>query len=84
MKRKTKLVRMAALMLLVCLLLPASALAYDANIAGAWLTQFAQALTANNANPKNLERAMETARGAFWLTGVNAAGHRHILPSKSA
>lgn len=46
MKRKTKLVRMAALTLLVCLLLPACALAYDANIAGAWLTQFAQALTA--------------------------------------
>ena len=46
MKRKTKFVRTAALTLLACLLLPACALAYDANIAGAWLTQFAQALTA--------------------------------------
>ena len=46
MKRKTRFVRLAALTLLACLLLPACALAYDANIAGAWLTQFAQALTA--------------------------------------
>lgn len=45
------------------------------------LVTLAQALTANNANPKNLERAMETARGAFWLTGVNGAGHRHIRSS---
>jgi hypothetical protein len=28
--------------------------------------------------PKHIERAMETARGLIWLTGVNGAGHRHI------
>lgn len=29
-------------------------------------------------SPRELERAMETARGLERLTGVNAAGHRHI------
>jgi len=32
-------------------------------------------------NPKQLERAMETARGVAGLTGVNGAGHRHIRSS---
>jgi hypothetical protein len=32
-------------------------------------------------NPKQLERAMNTARGVISLTGVNAAGHRHIRTS---
>lgn len=43
MKRKTKWARLA-LALLSCLCLPACALAYDANTAGAWLSQFAAAL----------------------------------------
>jgi len=29
-------------------------------------------------NPKQIERAMETARGVNGITGVNSAGHRHI------
>jgi hypothetical protein len=29
-------------------------------------------------NPKQIERAMETARGINNITGINAAGHRHI------
>ncbi len=29
-------------------------------------------------NPKQLERAMLTARRLEWLTGINAAGHRHV------
>jgi hypothetical protein len=32
-------------------------------------------------NPQQLERAMVTARGVEWLTGVNSAGHRHIRSS---
>ncbi|MGI5899465.1 MAG: LamG-like jellyroll fold domain-containing protein [Christensenellales bacterium] len=38
-------------------------------------------LSADIGNPKMLERAMETARSMYWLTGVNAAGHRHIKSS---
>ena len=29
-------------------------------------------------NPKQIERAMETTRGVNGITGINAAGHRHI------
>ncbi len=29
-------------------------------------------------NPKQIERAMNTARGVERITGINAAGHRHI------
>jgi Concanavalin A-like lectin/glucanases superfamily len=32
-------------------------------------------------NPQQLERAMVTARGVAGLTGINAAGHRHIRTS---
>jgi hypothetical protein len=32
-------------------------------------------------SPKQIERAMETSRRLEWLTGVNAAGHRHIRSS---
>jgi hypothetical protein len=32
-------------------------------------------------SPRQLERAMETARGTTGITGVNAAGHRHIRSS---
>ncbi len=42
------------------------------------LISLGQCLTAIDASPKYLERAMETARSLFWLTGVNQAGHRHI------
>ena len=37
-----------------------------------------QSLLADFGNPRHLERAMETARAIEGLTGVNAAGHRHI------
>jgi hypothetical protein len=37
-----------------------------------------QALLLDYGSPKQLERAMETARGAIGLTGVNKAGHCHI------
>jgi hypothetical protein len=33
------------------------------------------------ANPKHVERMMETARALERITGVNAAGHRHIRSS---
>ena len=32
-------------------------------------------------SPRQIERAMATTRGIEWLTGVNAAGHRHIRSS---
>ncbi len=38
----------------------------------------AQNLILDYGNPQQIERAMVTARGVEWLTGVNAAGHRHI------
>jgi hypothetical protein len=38
----------------------------------------AQNLILDYGNPQQLERAMDTARGIEWLSGVNAAGHRHI------
>jgi len=40
-----------------------------------------QNLIADFGNPLQLERAMETARGVISITGVNAAGHRHIRSS---
>ncbi|MES1166777.1 MAG: hypothetical protein ABUL68_02145, partial [Pseudomonadota bacterium] len=41
----------------------------------------AQNLVLDYASPRQLERAMETARGIETITGVNAAGHRHIMTS---
>jgi hypothetical protein len=41
----------------------------------------AQNLILDFGNPIELERAMETARGVETITGVNAAGHRHIKSS---
>ena len=38
----------------------------------------AQALMVDYGSPTQIERAMETTRGAQGVTGVNAAGHRHI------
>lgn len=38
----------------------------------------AQAMMLDYGSPKQIERAMETARRMAWLTGVNRAGHRHI------
>ena len=32
-------------------------------------------------NPRQIERAMVTARGVESITGINAAGHRHIMTS---
>ncbi len=40
-----------------------------------------QNLILDYASPRQLERAMETIRGLETLTGVNAAGHRHIRSS---
>ncbi|MBE3134934.1 MAG: LamG domain-containing protein, partial [Acidobacteria bacterium] len=40
-----------------------------------------QSLLLDYGNPKHLERAMETAAATERLTGVNAAGHRHIRTS---
>jgi hypothetical protein len=45
------------------------------------LIALGQALTLDFANPKLLERAMETARALWWITGVNKAGHRLIRSS---
>jgi hypothetical protein len=41
----------------------------------------AQNLILDYGNPQQLERAMVTARGVAGLTGINAAGHRHIRTS---
>ena len=40
-----------------------------------------QNLILNYGSPRQLERAMETARGFEGITGINAAGHRHIRTS---
>lgn len=40
-----------------------------------------QNLILDYGSPRQLERAMETARGVTGITGVNAAGHRHIRTS---
>ena len=40
-----------------------------------------QSLTLDYGSPRQLERAMETATAMEKLTGVNAAGHRHIRSS---
>ena len=45
------------------------------------LIALGQALSLDFANPKNLERAMETARAIWWITGINKAGHRLIKSS---
>ena len=37
-----------------------------------------QSMMMDFGNPKDIERAMLTAKRLEWLTGVNAAGHRHI------
>ncbi len=41
----------------------------------------AQNLIVDYGSPRQLERAMATARGIESITGVNAAGHRHIRTS---
>ena len=41
----------------------------------------AQNLIVDFGNPQQLERAMATSRGVESITGVNAAGHRHIRSS---
>ena len=41
----------------------------------------AQNLVLDYASPRQLERAMATARGVESITGINAAGHRHIRTS---
>jgi Concanavalin A-like lectin/glucanases superfamily len=40
-----------------------------------------QMLLLDYGSPRQLERAMETARGTEWITGINSAGHRHIRSS---
>jgi hypothetical protein len=45
------------------------------------LIALGQALTLDFANPRLLERAMETARALWWITGINKAGHRLIKSS---
>ncbi len=40
-----------------------------------------QAMMLDFGSPKQIERAMETARGLQWLTGINSAGHRHVRSS---
>jgi hypothetical protein len=42
------------------------------------LNVLGQSLMMDFGNPKDLERAMVTAKRLEWLTGINAAGHRHI------
>lgn len=40
-----------------------------------------QNLILNFGSPREIERAMVTARGVKSITGINAAGHRHIMTS---
>jgi hypothetical protein len=42
------------------------------------LNVLGQTMMMDFGNPKDIERAMVTARRLEWLTGVNAAGHRHV------
>ncbi|MGD0443929.1 MAG: hypothetical protein ABSA39_08330 [Edaphobacter sp.] len=42
------------------------------------LNVLGQSMQIDFGSPKQIERAMETARRLEWLTGINAAGHRHI------
>ena len=42
------------------------------------LNVLGQSMMMDFGNPKDIERAMVTARRLEWLTGVNAAGHRHV------
>jgi hypothetical protein len=42
------------------------------------ISTIGQALLLDHGNPKQLERAMETARALNKITGINYAGHRHI------
>ena len=42
------------------------------------LNVLGQSLMMDFGNPEDLERAMVTAKRLEWLTGINAAGHRHI------
>lgn len=42
------------------------------------VTSLAQCCMAAYGNPRFLERAMENARGGYWITGINKAGHRHF------
>lgn len=44
-------------------------------------TALGQNLILNYGSPRQLERAMESERGVETITGVNAAGHRHIMSS---
>jgi concanavalin A-like lectin/glucanase superfamily protein len=45
------------------------------------ISTIGQALLLDHGNPKQLERAMETARALNRITGINSAGHRHIRSS---
>jgi hypothetical protein len=45
------------------------------------LNVLGQSLMMDFGNPKDLERAMVTAKRLEWLTGINAAGHRHVRSS---
>ncbi|MEX2045001.1 MAG: hypothetical protein WD941_06580, partial [Opitutus sp.] len=45
------------------------------------INSIAQNLLTDFGSPRQLERAMETARGIESITGINAAGHRHIRSS---
>jgi Concanavalin A-like lectin/glucanases superfamily len=42
------------------------------------LNVLGQTMMMDFGNPKDIERAMVTAKRLEWLTGVNAAGHRHV------
>jgi hypothetical protein len=42
------------------------------------LNVLGQSMMMDFGNPQDIERAMLTAKRLEWLTGVNAAGHRHI------
>jgi Concanavalin A-like lectin/glucanases superfamily len=42
------------------------------------LNVLGQSMQIDFGSPKQIERAMETARRLEWLTGINSAGHRHV------
>ncbi len=42
------------------------------------LNVLGQSMIIDFGNPRQIERAMMTAKRLEWLTGVNAAGHRHV------
>jgi hypothetical protein len=45
------------------------------------INELGESMLLDFGSPKQIERAMVTAKRLEWLTGINAAGHRHVRSS---